>query len=771
MRLTLRTLLCYLDDVLEPEDAQEIAKKIEESEFASGLVHRIRGSMRKLRLGAPKLDGKGVGLDANTVAEYLDSTLASDRVPDFEKICLESDLHLAEVASCHQILTLVLGEPAEITPELRERMYQIPDEAVRPRQTSTSGESRESTAAAGATEMASAAAETATTAPKSEQPREDATNKPADDTASDVVDDESAPPSHEVPDYLKAGEKKRVPIVATVLLLFLVLSIAVFAIGPKNIASWFGGSNKDDNAVANAQGENDNTSNGETPASQESKSKAGTPDLGKQDDVDNETTKPDLADSSAKGSQTPGSADNGSKATTNAQVDNDQPMSKEDTPIVAKELDADGKTDASGKPKNDVEPVNDKDKDKTASTDLIKPGTPESIDEPPKTAEPVAVDVGRYVSEDQILARLDPESGAWLRLAANEQLASKDHLLVLPTFRPQIAFSSGLQLTIVGPAAGSLTQPSDEGVPGLELDYGKAMALTVSKPNTQLQVNLAGIRGTITFVQADSSVAFEVIRYLPPGSDPATAEAQRIVQVFVPRAEVHWRPEKGEPESLSENEILVLADGKKTRGTLKVLPAWLEPSEARGIEEIASEGLEQEIPEDRSLMLSLEESIRDNRVEVRMLAGRCLTYLDNFDAFVTMLSDKNNKSFWHKHLDAVRQGLARGPESAKALRTAFERIRGDKAGELYRLVWGYNSGQLATGADAQLVDYLSHEDLDFRVLAFENLRRITGKIGSYRPEVREIERAPKINYWRERLDAGEIVFRSPPVPPTLIPIE
>lgn len=125
LRLTLRTLLAYLDDSLEAAQARDMGARIKESDAARKLVHRLTSAVRKRRLVAPDIQPKLATLDANDSAEYLDNVLDSEKISDLEKSCMDDDVHLAEVSSVHQILTLVLGEPLAIPPQSYKRMYAI----------------------------------------------------------------------------------------------------------------------------------------------------------------------------------------------------------------------------------------------------------------------------------------------------------------------------------------------------------------------------------------------------------------------------------------------------------------------------------------------------------------------------------------------------------------------------------------------------------------------------------------------------------------------
>ncbi|MBM3980140.1 MAG: hypothetical protein FJ304_07615 [Planctomycetes bacterium] len=125
LQLTLRTLLAYIDDTLEPSQAQALGKLVAESDEVKELVERIKKVTRRRGLTTPVLNADDDAADPNTVAAYLDNALDPATIKQVEETCLTSDVHLAEVAACHQILTLLLTEPARVPPRAHRRMYQL----------------------------------------------------------------------------------------------------------------------------------------------------------------------------------------------------------------------------------------------------------------------------------------------------------------------------------------------------------------------------------------------------------------------------------------------------------------------------------------------------------------------------------------------------------------------------------------------------------------------------------------------------------------------
>src|SRR6185295_13227976 len=143
------------------------AQKIQSSDFAEELVHRTRDTVRRLRLSAPQVVGTGTGLDPNSVAEYLDNVMPPDAVGDYERICLESDVHLAEAAACHHVLTMILGQPADVDPIARQRMYTIANEAGERKRLRIEPAHKPAAAAAAAVSSAMPAAPVAAAQPRS----------------------------------------------------------------------------------------------------------------------------------------------------------------------------------------------------------------------------------------------------------------------------------------------------------------------------------------------------------------------------------------------------------------------------------------------------------------------------------------------------------------------------------------------------------------------------------------------------------------------------
>jgi hypothetical protein len=389
---------------------------------------------------------------------------------------------------------------------------------------------------------------------------------------------------------------------------------------------------------------------------------------------------------------------------------------------------------------------------------------PGETDTPPAADGVETEDLGRYTSDQQVAARFDPENGSWLRLPGLSTLSAGDRILAPPTYRPQFLIAPGLQVVLVGPAEIVLQGPNSDGVPGLDVRYGKALVVTDGKSGSHLIVQIGKRISQVTFADTDSMLALDVRRYLPPGSDPETTEAWLLTQVYAVNGQLKWADQDDTEIALIDpGQMASLVDQVPAAvGNAPARPDWLDSRSMTLIDRDASKQLEPRLSLDRPLTVSLQEQVTNRLVEVRTLAVRSLGQLGDFEAFVDALNDSDLRSYWHVLFEGLQNGMAMDPKTATDVRVAVERLRGDDGRILFRLLRGYSPAQLNEGGARELVELLENPSMDIRVLAYENLKRITQKTHLFRPDREPRQQKPAVLNWRKSLENGTIVYKDPP---------
>jgi hypothetical protein len=754
MRLTLRNMLAYLDGILEPSDAQDLSKKIEESKFASDLMHRIRDLMRRLRLPAPSVSERGPGLDPNTVAEYLDNTLPADRVTDFEKVCLEAntamaDMHLAEVAACHQVLTIVLGEPAEIDPVTRERIYRLPDMAAK--------------------QDAAAPPPTATTHTTHAPPPIPANPSAEAYSPQDVSLDYKARAKPTVPDYLRDPKKKKpwfaiaMGALAMALVILLLIASGQFqqgsAIGrvmvrwglvtPKTVARTDDGpkdsghaaaeGNKDERKPSAVESDDANAKeSGKTPAPVGPE----TPGL----------PEPPGGEKPAIPPIAPGEDESPTNPGPTNVAQQPQAIPGGETPPAV--IDA-------TPPGNDVTinsvPANAAQPSEAGPAASNPPPAVKPIDAADAAPKPI----GRFTSVDQILLRSNGEAGNWERAKADAFVFPQQHLLALPTYRPAITLTSTLILQMLGGTELKLL-PGDQQFPaGVKIRYGRAVINSAATPGLRLRLVIGDQTGILTFLDPDSTIGIDVRRIHTPGTNPEEEPSRLMTEIFVTKDRIAWEDASGKSmEIAAPNKLLLLPGIPPVSDHPKEFPKWIaSPEPIQGIEHRASQVMLQsftpETPAQQKLLELVDPQTR--LVEVRRLAVRCLGYVGYFDPMVIVLNDPAFKGEWADYyIEWLRDAVKRDPQTAAAVREALEKVYSQQAENLYRMLWGYTDKDLAAGEDAKLVESLDDDNLAVRVLAIYNLKLLTDKDLGYSPVATLPQRARIVKLWKQRLESKEI---------------
>ncbi|HVT27251.1 MAG TPA: hypothetical protein VHE81_04465 [Lacipirellulaceae bacterium] len=821
MRLTLRTLLAYLDDVLDPADKEELARKIESSDFAEDLVHRTRDTVRRLRLSAPQVIGSGIGLDPNSVAEYLDNVMAPDAVGDFERICLESDVHLAEAAACHHVLTMILGQPADVDPLARQRMYTIATEAgerkilrVEPAHVTT--------------EQIVAAA---------------AVGRPATMPATIVQE----PHKVQIPEYLRAGGWRRSWGAMATIAAVVIIGIAVLVgTGWRN---WFGteqpvakGSpsapaNENETPIAptgvesaTSKSQTDSVATTSTPAL------PAAPVVSPPQKINPDT----LASTPSRPTTTPDEPDRyaiPNAATNTASTANTAPQTPAPSgtttippPVVRVNANAGAPGNTTGNvppapagpmPSNTVSnvppspagpipgtvsnqpplpPQPSADASPSTATPSTSAPSPTTIAASEGTALPVAaanvmktggkpqlpagpVELGTYMGGKTVLLRHDGKSDAWFRIEPRAAITVGERLLALPEFRPKIALVSGMNLDIsggtqvvmVGGSKPILAASPDAGtaaeIPEVEIVYGRIVFVNSAQGDGRVRLKVGPHVGEAKLAR-NTTFAVEVERQYVPGQDPRKTPSPIECRLFAPDGGVVWKDAAGSKIAEKASRWTLGEKGATSPVADPSPPDWIynEPigqlSEQKyGAPKIEST-LVSNIPAETQLLELFQSS---KQQEVKSLVTRSCINVGQFVPFVEALRDSEQKWSWKSHISALRAAMALSPDSAnKVWQTLVDQRGRPAATDLYEMLCGYTADevgrtpeQMKTGAVAKLIDWLENDSLDYRVLAWNDLREVTGKQLLSNPADTLSTRTRAIRAWRERLEKGDLKPVSP----------
>ncbi|MCA9109750.1 MAG: hypothetical protein KDA52_07370 [Planctomycetaceae bacterium] len=720
MRLTLRTLLAYLDDILEPAQAKEIGEKIHESPFATSLVNKIQDVVRRRRIAAPELSGPDSSPDPNMVAEYLDNTLPADAVAELERICLESDPHLAEVAACHQILTLVLGEPVHISSELREHMYS--QGAIASPEEPEAGEGQ----ASRNPKVAAVGVEAAVRRTNPE---------PAGASLEDRLPPRSAHQS-----------KWRNTVLA--LIGAIVLGIWMFSISEYFQPEQFGVSTQQREQQLPAGGVEDDSPE-EEATSEEIEGTEVEPEL--------ETTlaaiePPDLSQESAE-ALPPMPAE-------------PEPLPNQDSePLMEKPEPGDTET-----AEIDTEPAPLEESVEIAAVPEVVPDpdafTPPEKPEPPVPVLPDPFNL-QYVSNSGILVRHLVAVDDWDVLPRRSLLFPGEEFACPEPFDARLTVGDKQQVAevvLLGGTRVTSLGASEFSRFGFAITQGRLVLSSRSEDAesgpVSLRLRIRDDEWKLDLLTPDTVVGIEVIPVTPTGvGDMAGAtEYGGGIQLqsgsvrltsFPGEQTVELRPEQGlltftgepgdllpEPEAASD------------------VPDWLVSGGALSpVEQRLAVRYENEFIIDQPISECIRPVVKDRRPQNSELAAKTLALTGRLEGLVDALSVSHEETRIAA-IEGIRNWLLLDEENGPRLNIELQdRFREDDAATINRLLWGYSSDDAKNEFTAtELVNWLEHDQIAVRELAAYYIHKLTNRSFGYRAGLNPKDREPNVRRWREHVE-------------------
>lgn len=702
MRLTLRTLLAYLDDALEPSETKEIGKKLQESPVARALVSRIKEVMRRRRLGAPDLDGPGIGIDPNIVAQYLDNTLREDRVADIERVCLESDIHLAEVAACHQILTLVLGEPLDVPQARLDRFY-----ALGP----VSAEAQ----IAGLEENAR----------KTVEP----VRRPVPALSFDDGPEEG------VPDYLREASWPQRFAPAAGIAVLIIGAVLALALDPDLIRTLSGVKSGGDSKSA----------------------KIGNPQL-PEAPVRPPSPKPSTQVAAAVPKETniPG-APEGRQKTSTLPMDIDPPPPPDVPDQAAAAATA---TAAITAPQKPTTPAMTEFPDKPVAA-RVPTAAPPPAEPPPE--EPTRIRVRmQYTSTDGILIRYQRSDGHWYVQPRRAELHPEEVLGCLEPFEATFELDGGQVIaTLLGDCVVQILPATVTRRIRLQLLRGRLiLARGPTNPPeapVAVEIHADSQNWTLELAAGRTRCALERQIIEPSGLPFPLAPDWSRLALFVSEGQVLATGPSAPAQPLPADQMVWLSS-PKAEANLPVAPKpeWLD-SETRSASAVLRRYamlFEREFDHSAAVDLSIPALTNDPRPKIAELATRCLGTMESYSDLVRSLVRAEHAEARAVAAQGLRSWLVQDAARVDLLKQVLsEHYPVEESTAIARLLVGFSAADARDRLTSlMIVEWLRSNFVEVRELAIEQLVRLTGRRYEFRPLGSPSQREPGIVRWLGHID-------------------
>ncbi|MBC8117629.1 MAG: hypothetical protein H7062_24825 [Candidatus Saccharimonas sp.] len=687
MRLTLRTLLAYLDDVLEPSQTKLMGQKIQESPVAGVLVSRIREVMRRRRLLSPDVSGSHVGIDPNIVAQYLDNTLPPEQVADVERVLLSSDELLAEVAACHQVLTLVLGEPCEVSESSRERLYALgpvaPSDQLHVEDAAPTLASVNEAAPA-TTSVQAAEASAQVTVLRVETPTE-------------------------LPEYLRPHPWSQRVVPTAIIALLVLVCVGLLISDP----SFLTGVSKAKHELAKSSRDS-NSENGSMNAA----------------DLANEPATQPETDAVATAKANPNSAPI-------TRLDPAPPPDEPDTPVAvtpksSKPASATDTTPKAGSPADALAAA----KAKPTIPAAPEPGLPVPSEPKPVVATPV-VPV-EYTSTEGVVLRFDAAKGHWFLVPRQSELKVGELLASLEPYEANLSFDQGsLRATIIGDSMVRVIGATDMAPTGLDLRRGRVI-LQGSRKEAQQPAALAIVVGQdiwkLELLSSETVCAIEIMPREPSRFEKLHDANWYVGTLYVLAGSAKWTSALGKSLEVADRTGFPIAPerGVAAAKTVPISfpspPDWSDTQKRKLAPLRRYAGLfEKKFGLDDQADQTLQALITDDNANISGLAARGLTLTDSYAATVQALSLCKNEEGRFAARDGLHLWLPmaaeHGPLLQKELETNFPPA---DAEAVYRLLWGFTREDGRDKVSSlQLVGWLRSQNQTVRELAYHWIAELT----------------------------------------------